>query len=61
MMSISSFSPGRRFIESLALWLRQFETKEERRLAYDFVRERLIFISNAENAPLGGARVSYNY
>lgn len=42
------FSPGRRFIESLALWLRQFETKEERRLAYDFVRERLIFVSNAE-------------
>jgi len=42
------FSPGRRFIESLALWLRQFETEQERRIAYDFVRQRLIFVSNAE-------------
>lgn len=42
------FSPGRRFIESLALWLRQFETEQERRIAYNFVRQRLIFISNTE-------------
>ena len=42
------FSPGRGFIESLALWLRQFGTIDERRIAYTFVRERLIFFSNAE-------------
>ena len=42
------FAPGRRFLESLALWLRQFETLDERRAAYDFVRRRLIFISDAE-------------
>jgi hypothetical protein len=27
------YAPGRRFIESLALWLRQFETIDERRTA----------------------------
>ena len=42
------FAPGRRFLESLALWLRQFETREERRYAYDFVKQRLVFISDAE-------------
>lgn len=42
------FSPGRRFIESLALWLRQFKPGEERTIAYEFVRNRLIFISNDE-------------
>jgi hypothetical protein len=42
------YAPGRRFIESLALWLRQFETLEERRTAYEFFRSRLVFISTAE-------------
>ena len=42
------FSPGRRFIESLALWLNQFDEGADRRAAYDFVRRRLIFISNNE-------------
>ena len=42
------FSPGRGFVESLALWLRQFQTVAERRVAYTFVRERLIFFSTAE-------------
>ena len=42
------FSPGRRFIESLALWLRQFDTVPERRVAYEFARSRLIFVSNSE-------------
>lgn len=42
------FSPGMRFIESLALWLKQFDTIEERRKAYSFVRNRMIFISRAE-------------
>ena len=42
------FAPGRRFLESLALWLRQFGPLKERQTAYDFVRKRLIFISDAE-------------
>ena len=42
------FAPGRRFLESLALWLRQFESPKERQTAYNFVRKRLIFISDAE-------------
>lgn len=43
------FSPGMRFVESLALWLEQFEAGE-RRIAYDFVRSRLIFLSEGEMA-----------
>lgn len=42
------YAPGRRFIESLALWLRRFQTLEERRVAYEFFRSRLVFISTAE-------------
>lgn len=42
------FAPGRRFLESLALWLRQFKEGEERKVAYAFVRDRLVFISNEE-------------
>ena len=42
------FAPGRRFIESLALWLRQFEAGDERRDAYNFVRDRLVFLSTSE-------------
>ncbi len=46
------FSPGMRFIESLALWLAQFELDNERKLAYEFIRSRLVFISSAEMAHL---------
>ena len=42
------FAPGRRFLESLALWLRQFKRGSERAAAYEFVRNRLVFISNEE-------------
>jgi len=44
------FAPGMRFVESLALWLNQFKTKSERDAAYDFVKKRLVFFSNAEMA-----------
>lgn len=40
------FSIGTRFIESLVKWLKQFETQSEREIAYSFIKERLIFISN---------------
>lgn len=42
------FSHGIRFIESLMRWLKQFETIEEKRIAYQFVKEKLIFISNEQ-------------
>lgn len=41
------FGPGKRFVESLALWLRQFDI-QHRQIALDFVLDRLIFISDAE-------------
>lgn len=40
------FSPGIRFIESLAQWLNQFKEKEEKDIAYNFIKKQLIFISN---------------
>jgi hypothetical protein len=51
------FSAGSRFIESLVLWLNQFETVEERRTAYEFIRKRLVFCSAAEMRYL--AEVAY--
>lgn len=42
------FSPGMRFVESLAFWLSQFKTIGERRIAYDFIKTKLIFCSSAE-------------
>lgn len=42
------FAPGRRFLESLALWLRQFQNDKEREVVYQFVRDKLVFISNEE-------------
>jgi hypothetical protein len=42
------FSPGMRFIESLALWLVQFKAPAQRKAALAFVRERLVFVSAAE-------------
>ena len=42
------FSTGSRFIESLALWLNQFQTTDERRVAYNFVKSQLLFCSAAE-------------
>lgn len=42
------FVPGMKFIESLALWLAQFEELEERRAMYGFIKNRLVFVSAAE-------------
>jgi len=41
------FSPGRRFIESLALWLKQLEPSD-RPAALELVKEKLVFFSDAE-------------
>lgn len=46
------FSPGMRFIESFALWLDQFRSAEERKVAYELVTKRLIFVSSDELAHL---------
>jgi hypothetical protein len=42
------FSAGMRFMESLALWLQQFKTPQERVTAFNFIRSKLTFISSAE-------------
>ncbi len=42
------FVPGMRFIESLALWLEQFKDSGKQEVAYNFVKQKLIFISTAE-------------
>src|SRR5262245_60683394 len=41
------FEPGKRFIESLALWLDQF-AKEDRETALEFVTKHLIYFSDRE-------------
>jgi hypothetical protein len=48
------FSPGMKFVENLARWLDQFKSTEHRQRAYDFVRRRLVFISQEEMAHLVG-------
>jgi hypothetical protein len=41
------FGPGQRFIESLAIWLDRMRS-EHRETALEFVRKRLIYVSDAE-------------
>jgi hypothetical protein len=41
------FSPGLRFVESLALWLNQFDPAD-RHAAYRFVKQHLVFCSSDE-------------
>ena len=53
------FEPGRKFIDSFALWLRQFRTVEERRAAFEFVKEKLIFVSHQELDHL--ARIAFPF
>jgi hypothetical protein len=45
--SYSDFRAGIRFVESLATWLKQFDP-EDRKTAFRFIRERLVYISIAE-------------
>lgn len=43
------FSPGMRFIESLSLWLNQFDNdKNQKNLAYNLIKKHLIFVSTSE-------------
>ncbi|BAO83031.1 deoxyribose-phosphate aldolase [Serpentinimonas maccroryi] len=41
------FGPGKRFVESLALWLNQFDMPD-RAAALDFVLKRLVYVSDDE-------------
>src|SRR5258705_6058704 len=41
------YYPGMRFIERFALWLNQFDD-QDKRTALEFIRQKLIFISQAE-------------
>jgi hypothetical protein len=43
----SFFRAGVRFIETLATWLKQFE-QSDRAAAYEFVKQRLVYISPPE-------------
>ncbi|UWU25942.1 hypothetical protein N2601_33275 (plasmid) [Rhizobium sp. CB3060] len=43
----ADFRAGIRFFESLATWLRQFK-QDDRKTAYAFIRQRLVYISAAE-------------
>lgn len=42
------FAPGMRFIERLALWLNQFDNLQDRKIALDFIKEFLVYISCPE-------------
>lgn len=42
------FSTGMRFTESLVNWLNQFETVNERNVAYSFIKNHLIFITSEQ-------------
>ena len=42
------YTHGQRYIEKLSMWLSKFENKADRELAYKFIKENLIFISEKE-------------
>jgi hypothetical protein len=48
------YSPGARFLVNLINWLNQFSNIEDRKVAYRFIREKLIFISQREMQHLIG-------
>lgn len=58
--SYQQFSAGIRFTESLIRWLSQFETNEERRIAYDFVKNQLVYISSEQLSYLVSIAFSEN-
>lgn len=42
------YTHGMRYVESLALWMQQFENDHDRDLAYDMVKTQMIYISEEE-------------
>ena len=49
-----NFEPGRRFMESLFLWLRNFDTRDEKISAYQFAMNRIVYISETQMDHLVG-------
>jgi hypothetical protein len=43
-----NFGVGNRFLESLVLWLRQFQNVDEKKTAYRFITNRLLYISETQ-------------
>lgn len=50
------YSPGMRFVESLALWLDQFRTREERAIAYEFFKRQLVDCRTGRSSTSGPRR-----
>jgi hypothetical protein len=44
----ADFAAGAGFLEALVDWMRQFDTPEDRAVAYRFVKKRLVYVSTAE-------------
>jgi len=42
------YQVGSRFVENLTIWLSKFDDVKERRLAFQFIKERVVFISQEE-------------
>ena len=45
--SYQRFQPGKRFVESFALWLRRFD-RQDRQAAFELIFDKLVFFSDAE-------------
>ncbi len=46
--SYGQYMPGAKFAENLAVWLRQFDSDDDRAIALDFVEKDLLFVSERE-------------
>lgn len=42
------YTQGMRYVESLVHWIRQFKTVEDKQIAYNFIKNNLIFISEEQ-------------
>lgn len=43
-----NYGPGVKFVESLAAWLNQFPEEDDRRVAFEFVMDELVFVSETQ-------------
>lgn len=46
--SYDRYMPGMRFMSSLVQWLNQFQNKNDKDIAFDFIKKRLVFISSTQ-------------
>lgn len=51
------YTHGMRYVESLALWMQQFDSPSDKECAYKFIKENLLFVSEEEMRQL----VTYSY